>query len=212
MLKSASAGFTDIWRVETIKDGRIQVMPPHDNHNPSLREMHALLQEMKTINDEGLRAPFDHQEGWWNDKTQALKKWAGQKINKEYKTAQEKLEALFNDASSDQKQLLEKFLSLTKHVKDVFNTLKTLPTVDELAEIIAPNLSGTTKDAGVKMKSATDIYMKDTETDKRKKLSSILSKISVHDAFNSLKIVSAYRDDMLDIWKTELAALTTAPA
>jgi hypothetical protein len=211
MLKSASAGFTDIWRVETIKDRHSQVMPPHDNHNPSLREMHALLQEMKTINDEGLHAPFDHQEGWLNDQTQRLKKWAGKKINKDFKTAQEKLEALF-DGSSDQKKLLQEFLNKTKHDKDVFNTLKTLANLDELADIIAPGSSGTTKDAGVKMKSATDIYMKDTETDKRKKLSSILSKISVHDAFNSLKIVSAYRDDMLDIWKTELAALTAAPA
>jgi len=68
MLKSASAGFTDIWRVQTIKDGRIYIMPPHDNHNPSLREMHALLQEMKTINDEGLRAQhdLDHLEFEWS--------------------------------------------------------------------------------------------------------------------------------------------------
>jgi len=211
MLKSASAGFTDIWRVETIKDGRIQVMPPHDNHNPSLREMHALLQEMKTINDEGLHAPFDHQEGWLNDKTQALKKWAGKKINKDFKTAQEKLEALF-DGSSDQKKLLQEFLNKTTHAKDVFNTLKTLANLDELADIIAPGSSGTTTDAGVKMTNATNIYMKLSEPDKKAKLLRILEKIKIQDAFNSLKIVSAYRDDMLDIWKTELAALTAAPA
>ena len=59
MLKSASVRIPDIWRVETIKDRRIQVMPPHDKHNPNLREMHALLQEMKTINDEGLHAQHD---------------------------------------------------------------------------------------------------------------------------------------------------------
>ena len=41
-------------------------MPPHEKHNPSLREMHALLQEMKTINDEGLHAQhdLDHLEMW----------------------------------------------------------------------------------------------------------------------------------------------------
>jgi len=55
-------------RVETIKDMHFQVMPPHDNHNPSLREMHALLQEMKTINDAGLHAQhdLDHLEFEWS--------------------------------------------------------------------------------------------------------------------------------------------------
>ncbi len=64
----ASVRFPDILRVETIKDPRFQVMPPHDNHNPSLREMHALLQEMKTINDECLHAQhdLDHLEWEWS--------------------------------------------------------------------------------------------------------------------------------------------------
>ena len=50
MLKSASVRIPDIWRVETIKDRHIQVMPPHDKHNPNLREMDTLLQEMSRLN------------------------------------------------------------------------------------------------------------------------------------------------------------------
>ena len=201
MLKSASVRIPDICRVETIKDRHIQVMPPHGNHNPSLREMHALLEEMKTLN-----SPFDHQEGWWNDKTQALKKWAGKNMNKDYQTAQEKLEALF-DASSDKKQLLVEFLQQTTHVKDVFNTLKTLVLVDELAEIVASGSSEHSKDASVKMTNSTNIYMKLSEQEKRTKLLSILDKMkTIQDAFNSLKVVAAYRDDMLVIWKKKLEA------
>ena len=59
-------------------------MPPHDNHNPSLREMHALLQEMKTINDEGLRAQhdLDHLEMWNLNPFAAIKNYKDDKAAK----------------------------------------------------------------------------------------------------------------------------------
>ena len=62
MLKSASVGFRDIWRVETIKDRRIQVMPPHGNQNHTLREMDTLLQEMRHLN--AGHAPGRLEFGW----------------------------------------------------------------------------------------------------------------------------------------------------
>ena len=56
-------------------------MPPHEKHNPSLREMHALLQEMKTINDEGLHAQHgpDHLEMWNLDPFAAYKNYKDKK-------------------------------------------------------------------------------------------------------------------------------------
>jgi hypothetical protein len=36
--------------VKSIKDVHIQIMPPHDNHNHSLREMDTLLNEMSQLN------------------------------------------------------------------------------------------------------------------------------------------------------------------
>ena len=62
MLKSASVRIPDIWRVETIKDRHIQVMPPHDKHNPNLREMDTLLQEMSRLN--AGHAPGRLEFGW----------------------------------------------------------------------------------------------------------------------------------------------------
>ena len=62
MLKSASVGFRDIWRVETIKDRRIQVMSPHGNQNHTLREMDTLLQEMSRLN--AGHAPGRLEFGW----------------------------------------------------------------------------------------------------------------------------------------------------
>lgn len=77
-----SVEFPDIFRVKTIKDRRIQIMPPHDNHNPSLREMHALLQEMKTINDDVLHAQHDLDHLEWNPFTAASKAYKDHKDNK----------------------------------------------------------------------------------------------------------------------------------
>jgi hypothetical protein len=181
-------------------------MPPRDN--PNLREMRALLGEIKAMmNDDDVCAP-DHQDGMFNDWSERAKKAAGslytKASGKEFKTSQEKLEAFFN-ASTEQRTLLTDFLNGTKNVKDVFNTLKVLISADELMEIVHPGTPSSTIPGNVKVTNATNMYRAMTDTNKQKQmLIQILSKLQDHDAFNALKVVMSYRDEMLVIWKDKM--------
>ena len=56
--------------MKTIKDDPIQVMPPHDNHNHSLREMNALLKELHTLNEMHTLDAHDLDHlGYWGEST-----------------------------------------------------------------------------------------------------------------------------------------------
>lgn len=180
-------------------------MPPRDN--PNLREMRALLQEMKAMNDDDVCAP-DHQDGMFNDWSEKVKKAAGslytKASGKEFKTSQEQLETFFNQ-STEQRTLLREFLNGTKNVKDVFNTLKGLILADDLIEIVHPGTPSSTIPSNVKVTNATNIYIAITDPNKQKQmLIQILEKLKDHDAFDALKVVMSYRDEMLVIWKDKM--------
>ena len=171
-------------------------------HDQDLTDMHELLQQMKDMHEE--LHDLDHREGWMHDWGEKAKKKLGTWRNKDFKTTTEKLEAFFN-TSKEQRALLEMFLNETKNVKDVFNTLKGLVTADELVEIVHPGTPQSTIPANVKVTNATNMYRAMTDTNKQKQmLIQILSKLQDHDAFNALKVVMSYRDEMLVIWKDKM--------
>lgn len=171
-------------------------------HDQDLTDMHELLQQMKDMHEE--LHDLDHREGWMHDWGEKAKKKLGTLRNKDFKTTTETLEVFFN-ASKEQRDLLEMFLNKTKNVKDVFNTLKGLVTADELVEIVHPGTPQSTIPANVKVTNATNMYRSMTEKDKQRTiLIQILGKTTDHDAFNALKVVMSYRNEMLEIWKDKM--------
>jgi len=124
--------------VETIKDQRFQVMSPHENHNHSLREMDALLQEMSHLNaghtsdhmPEGLGISAT---GLWNAVTGKNKDWNATSLTDKRSTAQQSLCELALEAGGwsapDCDKVREMILSYT-HTKVHFPASKTynLPT------------------------------------------------------------------------------------
>lgn len=164
--------------------------------------MHELLQQMKDMHEE--LNDLDHCEGMFHDWGEKANKTFGTWRNKDYKTTTEKLEAFFNK-STEQRTLLEMFLNGTKDVKDVFNTLKGLVKADELVEIVHPGTPSSTIDANVKVTNATNMYRAMTEKDEQRAiLIKILKKTNDHDAFNALKVVMSYRNEMVKIWKDKM--------
>jgi hypothetical protein len=174
-----------------------------------LEDMHDLLQQMKDMHEMELHAP-DHCEGIFHDWAEKAKKKIGTMRNKDFKTTAETLEAFFN-ASTEQRTLLTDFLNGTDNVKDVFNTLKVLVTADELVEIVHPGTPVSTTPVNVKVTNATNSYRAMVSNNgmtakdlQRVILINILGKTTDHDAFNALKVVSSYRNEMIKIWKDKM--------
>jgi hypothetical protein len=168
-----------------------------------LEDMHALLQQMKDMHETELHAP-DHCEGIFHDWGEKAKKTFGTMRNKDFKTTAEKLEAFFN-ASTEQRTLLTEFLNGTKNVKDVFNTLKVLIKANELVEIVHPGTPASKIPDNVKVTNATNSYRAETDKNvQRAILIKILELLEDHNAFNALKVVMSYRDEMITIWKDKM--------
>jgi hypothetical protein len=171
-------------------------------HEKDLEDMHDLLQQMKGMHEE-YHVP-DNCEGLLHNWSEKAKKTFGTMRNKDFKTTAEKLEAFFG-ASTEQRTLLTDFLKGTDNVKDVFNTLKVLINADELMNIVHPGTPESTIPANVKVTNATNIYRAMTDKSKqRAMLIKILEKTTDHDAFNALKVVMSYRDEMMKIWKDKM--------
>ena len=99
-------------------------MPPRDN--PNLREMRALLQEMKAMNDEGLHGEYDLDHlGVWS--MPSLKS-----VTNYFAPGQKDQEKNWNEAvtkwtplSIEQKKSILKTL-ISRHITDRWNSMKSL--------------------------------------------------------------------------------------
>ena len=172
-------------------------------HEKDLEDMHDLLQQMKDMHAIGLHTP-DNCEGFLHNWSEKAKKTFGTMRNKDFKTTAETLEAFFS-ASTEQRTLLTDFLNGTKNVRDVFNTLKVLIKADELVEIVHPGTPKSTIPDNVKVTNATNSYRAiEDKSRQRAILINILEKTTDLKAFNELKVVMSYRDEMMKIWKDKM--------
>ncbi len=93
----------------------------------------------------------------------------------------------------------------TNNVRDVFNTLKGLIKANELVEIVHPGTPVTKIPDNVKVTNATNSYRAMTDkNEQRAILIKILGLLEDHNAFNALKVVMSYRNEMIKIWEPKM--------